>query len=381
MGFAAGFNAGASAFDAGRRETLDRERLGVEQEQVKAQAARDAKDLAFKGLGIMKDRITNLSTGLQEAFKTSGAPGDFMIKEVDAAVEQYNRIAETAGVGKLTTDMVMASAARPSNQEVSADKTQSEVAAIAAKGPAQAAAEAQKQAALIPVEAQKKGVLLKTQLDHETQNSGAIAANVRSKAKAGDLINVTLMDPATKQTRTVGRSSPEAQQLQSAGYTEVNIEATPGDMTNSTKSKIQEKLFNVGERIARVKSVAAAVEGQIDQMLTFQGRFKVKTFAALEKMGVKLNPEQREIVSDFSKASRRFKVDISLLMNELSGAAVSPEEATRIRGGSFDFEGDSPTEFKSKMKDTLQQLKSAQMRLSYLNKTGRLGDAVKNKFK
>ena len=124
MGFASGFNAGASAFNNARANDINQQTVGLNREKAQAQAAKDAKDLAFKGLGIMKDRITNLSTGLQEAFKTSGAPGDFMIKEVDAAVEQYNRIAETAGVGKLTTDMVMASAARPSITETGAANNQ-----------------------------------------------------------------------------------------------------------------------------------------------------------------------------------------------------------------------------------------------------------------
>ena len=61
---------------------------------------------------------------------------------------------------------------------------------------------------------------------------------------------------------------------------------------------------------------------------------------------------------------------MSRLLNEVSGAAVSPDEYKRIsatmpNSGTGTFDGDSPIEFKAKMDDVLGTVKNANMRYNY----------------
>jgi lysozyme len=91
-----------------------------------------------------------------------------------------------------------------------------------------------------------------------------------------------------------------------------------------------------------------------------------------------LKPEQAKPLAEFAEFRRASVENMSRLLNELSGAAVSPQEYERIRNtqpdaGTGIFDGDDPVTFHAKMRGVVAQQKRAIARYNYLRKNGPQG--------
>ncbi|HCV01828.1 MAG TPA: hypothetical protein DG048_04195 [Pseudoalteromonas sp.] len=84
-----------------------------------------------------------------------------------------------------------------------------------------------------------------------------------------------------------------------------------------------------------------------------------------------LNDEQRNYLDRYTNFKRTVMGSLADYIREMSGAAVSEQEADRLKQARPTTE-DSPTQFTSKVKSILEDLKLAQARYQYFIFTGRL---------
>ena len=88
-----------------------------------------------------------------------------------------------------------------------------------------------------------------------------------------------------------------------------------------------------------------------------------------------INPAQAQQLYGYAEFRRSSVENLSRLLNELSGAAVSPAEYDRISGtqpnaGIGIFDGDDPVTFKAKMDGVIRDQKRAIARFNYLKTNG-----------
>ncbi len=143
-------------------------------------------------------------------------------------------------------------------------------------------------------------------------------------------------------------------------------------LQNPTSAKIEEKLLNSTEALSRVKSIQTSFKPEYLQLGT---RLGAATSSMKDFIGVKLSPEETAQLSDYTGFKRASVDNMNRLLNELSGAAVSPAEGKRIEAsqpsaGTGVFDGDSPVVFKRKMDDVTKQMQHATLRYNYALRNG-----------
>ena len=139
------------------------------------------------------------------------------------------------------------------------------------------------------------------------------------------------------------------------------------DMEQATKNKVEGKLLDSLEMGSRVQSIKDSFN---PEFLEFKNRAGNKWAAMKDFMGVDLNEDETKQLKGFTVFRRRAVSNMTRLLNEISGAAVSPDEYKRIsktmpNAGTDMFDGDSPIEFKAKMDDVLKDVQNANMRYNY----------------
>ena len=139
------------------------------------------------------------------------------------------------------------------------------------------------------------------------------------------------------------------------------------NMGTATKNKVEGKLLDSLEMGSRVQSIKDSFN---PEFLEFKNRAGNKWAAMKDFMGVDLNEDETKQLKGFTVFRRRAVSNMSRLLNEISGAAVSPDEYKRIsktmpNAGTDMFDGDSPIEFKAKMDDVLKDVQNANMRYNY----------------
>lgn len=159
-----------------------------------------------------------------------------------------------------------------------------------------------------------------------------------------------------------------------------------GDMGTKAQNTLEEKVINAQEGLSRLADISAKFKPDYQ---TIDTRFGAAWTALKEKWGsVKLpviggvpflsdeiKPEDQELLREFTQYKRSGMDNLSRYIKEITGAQASIQEMDRItRGmpnpGEGVFDGDSPTEFKAKMDDTIMSLKLAQARASYARSNG-----------
>lgn len=94
----------------------------------------------------------------------------------------------------------------------------------------------------------------------------------------------------------------------------------------------------------------------------------------------KLNPDQAKELYSYANFRRTTIENVNRLLNEISGAAVSPQEAERLRASQPDagtgiFDGDDPISFQAKLNGVVADQKRAIARYNFLRQHGPAGKA------
>jgi hypothetical protein len=144
----------------------------------------------------------------------------------------------------------------------------------------------------------------------------------------------------------------------------------PPEMASKTKGGLEEKLLTSD---ATLNSLISAQKMYTETMSQFAPRFNMAITNLKGGFGFKISDEDREEAVKFVQTASRINEVFSDTLNELSGAAVSTQENTRIRTsygylGSIanPFSGDSPIEFQAKINGQINALRSINVRAKLL---------------
>ena len=136
-------------------------------------------------------------------------------------------------------------------------------------------------------------------------------------------------------------------------------------------NELDKKQINSSNHIARLRTVEQAFDPKFLQIPQRIGM----AWTSLKAKVKDITPEQAAPLAEFAEFRRASVENMSRLLNELSGAAVSPQEYERIRNtqpdaGTGIFDGDDPVTFQAKMKGVVRDQKRAVARYNYLRQQG-----------
>lgn len=144
----------------------------------------------------------------------------------------------------------------------------------------------------------------------------------------------------------------------------------PPEIASKTKGDLESKLLSSD---ATLNSLVSARDMYNETMSQFASRFNMAVTNIKSGMGFDVSEEDRQEAIKFVEVASRINEVFSDTLNELSGAAVSTQENTRIRTsygylGSIanPFSGDSPIEFQAKINGQINSLRSINIRAKLL---------------
>jgi hypothetical protein len=151
------------------------------------------------------------------------------------------------------------------------------------------------------------------------------------------------------------------------------------------QNKLDALALTTGDRLAQLNRIEESFNPAY-----LETRFKgTQALRALgEKSGLsKLTPAQQQELTAFTQFQQDSVRSLNAYINEVTGAAIGQgEEADRIKAGmpnpgSGLFDGDSPTQFNAKLKNTLRDLRTVEARVQYIKANGlKLVDVPLNKM-
>lgn len=153
---------------------------------------------------------------------------------------------------------------------------------------------------------------------------------------------------------------------------DVNVDARPPKIGGSEASKptinlLQESVVKSSEGIGRLAQINATYDERFLQLGTRMQEFggRIKDFLG------RATPEDQQLITEFQDFKSSALDNLNLTLNQLSGAAVSPQEFKRISNalpnpGTGLFDGDSPTQFMSKLRRAERDLKLARARANLI---------------
>jgi len=158
---------------------------------------------------------------------------------------------------------------------------------------------------------------------------------------------------------------------------EGNVKVTQGPITSETlttmaKSKIQTGMISGSDALQRLDSIERMFKPEFQQLET---RWSAMWSAGKEKLGYDLTPQEIERLEEYSEYRRRAINNLNLYIKEITGAQMSEKEADRLTKGMPDpgtglIDGDSPTQFKAKLRGIVSEIRAALARYSYIMKHG-----------
>lgn len=142
--------------------------------------------------------------------------------------------------------------------------------------------------------------------------------------------------------------------------------------TTATQTGIEQQIVDTSSDLANLERIEQSFDTSALEIPT---RVKQAFLEGKEKLGFDLTPEETAGLQKHTDIKQAAITNVNELLNRLSGAAVSPAEAERIRSslpdpGTGIFDGDSETVFSRKLKNALQRSRMALAKLNWARREG-----------
>jgi hypothetical protein len=167
----------------------------------------------------------------------------------------------------------------------------------------------------------------------------------------------------------------KAKSLKKSGAGDIiNYPAGAVPLGKEGANAVDKAILNTGDRLTRLNRIETSYDPKF-----LETKFRsAQEFRALgEKLGLnKLTPEQKQQLSNYTQFTQDSIRELNAYIVEVTGAAMGTgEEADRIKKGmpnvgSGLLDGDSPTQFASKLSNTLKDLRTMEARLQYIKSNG-----------
>lgn len=147
------------------------------------------------------------------------------------------------------------------------------------------------------------------------------------------------------------------------------------------QNQLETKILNAEEHYSRIKDIGRQFD---PEFLTFGGVAKGAWYRFRDKLNIgqlSLSPQQTEYLQRFSTFRQSSARNINLYIKEITGAQMSEKEADRIKLGEADagtgfLDGDSPSQYKSKLENSMRLIRLSRMRYHYLRSGGFRGTVM-----
>lgn len=145
-------------------------------------------------------------------------------------------------------------------------------------------------------------------------------------------------------------------------------------------NRVEGQMLDAVNQIGRLDEISKSYK---DRFQTLEGKVGNKVNAWLDYSEItrkNMKPKDRQELAEFTAFRRDAFENLNRYIKEVTGAQMSEAEAQRLmrampNPGTGLWDGDSPTEFRSKMESVIRQTKLAYARMSYLRKGGFAGSA------
>jgi hypothetical protein len=202
----------------------------------------------------------------------------------------------------------------------------------------------------------------------------------KTKPKAeeftGNLGNLSLRyfktkNPADLDANQLNFLDTKARELGIGEGSKVVTNVYTGQLDKTNKTKVQEQQLNTGDQIARLNNIQFSYRPEFLNIKFRAGQ----AWNTLKDKGGNLPAEEKATLANYSTYKQNSIQNLNLTIKDLTGAAMGDQEADRIitslpNPGTGVFDGDSPTEFESKLNNGIQQAKYALARKQYALKNG-----------
>jgi len=150
------------------------------------------------------------------------------------------------------------------------------------------------------------------------------------------------------------------------GKSGTNVTVNTGDLSKTTKSKLEETILSSGDALTRLNTIQASYKPEY-LGIKFRG---AQEWATLKDKFGALKPEEKTQLANFSSYKQNATQNLNQTIKDLTGSAMGVQEADRIistlpNAGTGLFDGDSPTQFESKLNNAIEQTKYAIARKNY----------------
>ena len=147
---------------------------------------------------------------------------------------------------------------------------------------------------------------------------------------------------------------------------------TAGGLEKRTASEVEDKIIKAGDTMAQLKSIERLYRPEFQQLGTRFGTLATKWKS---KADLKISPQERQTLKEFSKFKAEAGQLFALTLKDLSGVAVNPTEFKRAEGwlpnpGTGLFDGDSPIEMEAKRERFEEFTRKALIKYNYIRKNG-----------
>jgi len=161
-----------------------------------------------------------------------------------------------------------------------------------------------------------------------------------------------------------GNKSYEAFLKEKIPSTTVNVNT--GQLSKGTQGKLEEEILTTGNAAARLNQIKATFRPEYLN-IKFRGQQEWNT---LKDKFTSLDPKDKAVLQGYSTYKQNSINNLNQTIKDLTGAAMGVQEADRIIAGAPNagtgiFDGDSPTNFESKLNNQIKQVQYALARKQY----------------
>jgi hypothetical protein len=151
--------------------------------------------------------------------------------------------------------------------------------------------------------------------------------------------------------------------------------AQQGMPGKEARNEIEKRLFAATEQKARIGAIRASFKPEwqtLDEQLKQYGVSWADSVGVLRN---RLSPETLQRHADYTRYRQDAFTNMNQYIKDMTGAAMSEQEAVRLRKGIPDPEKDGPTAFQAKLENSSAQADLAHARMNYLLRKGFQGKA------
>ncbi len=180
--------------------------------------------------------------------------------------------------------------------------------------------------------------------------------------------------PAMGPSGTAIEFDPQGKPLKIAMGPGVGGKGGPQDqsgLSQATINKVEEQMLQNTGRLDRLAAIQTSFR---PEYMTLPEKVKQGATKYSEWLGFEPSPERKKALSEYTAFTSKAYNELNQTIREMSGAAVTDGEAARQLKTTANPDGDSPTEFQSKLKENMRFVTLAQARLAILRQKGMMLD-------